>query len=777
MTADARVKMFNSVKHSLPAVDYVSIVRSVYGDRKALFFGALAGFIAASLSAYKTHSIALMVVAILIVVAGAMRYWNMMAFWSANVSHDDADAAEYWEFRATVGGGAVAAIYGAWCFVSLAIVDDSFAALIAISMSATMMVGVVARNFGLDRLVTLQTSLLCVPLATGLLLVGDIYHGTLAGLLSIMLISFRKLAGDTRTLLLNAVHDRVNVSRLAVERDTALNTMTHGLCMLDEAGRISVVNQQAEVVFFGSDPSRCVGALFTDVVFRAQQAGFISATSAEYLLAEIDAGDPVKIVLNIPDNNQCEITINSQAGHTVLMFENITERVRANERISYMARYDGLTKLANRAFFTEQAEARLKEIRATESAESAMLMIVDIDDFKHVNDTFGHPVGDALLVKVARRVQEVFGSNSIVARFGGDEFIVFNSGDITVESIECQAKKVLEALQLPYEVHDQVLAGNASIGIVLEHGESALETLLTRADLALYTAKGEGKARWCLFHDQMDVEYRERQRLKTDLHGALDRNEFSLFYQPIIDLRTKKIAGCEALIRWNHKELGFVPPMLFIPIAEESGVMAEISQWVIKTAARECAAWPDDITISVNLSATDFRNGNIEEMVDDALDGSGLDPRRLIIEITETALIEERELATNILKRVRSKGVGIALDDFGTGYSSLSYLHTLPFTKLKIDRSFVVDVVSNKRSQQMLANIARLSKDLNLTVTVEGIETDEQLQIIARSAEVDHAQGYLFGAPLPRNEILKLMGHTLPHEVQEPTKKRRLKKS
>jgi predicted signal transduction protein with EAL and GGDEF domain len=297
-----------------------------------------------------------------------------------------------------------------------------------------------------------------------------------------------------------------------------------------------------------------------------------------------------------------------------------------------------------------------------------------------------------------------------------------------------------------------------------------LDGLMTKADLALYKAKGSGKAQAQVFRDEMDTAYRYRQRLKAELRAAVEANALTLAFQPLIDLKSRKVVACEALARWTHPTLGTIPPGLFIPIAEETGLVSDITRWALRTAAAECANWPNDISVSVNVSARDFRNADVEEMVSSALTSSGLPPHRLEVEVTETALIEERDAATKILSSLGKRGIGIALDDFGTGYSSLSYLQALPFTKLKVDRSFVMDITSNPRSLKLLSNVAQLGKDINLTVTAEGVETEEQLALIQAHTKVDQIQGYLFGVPLPRREIAELIdrmeGAVAPSEAR-----------
>jgi diguanylate cyclase (GGDEF)-like protein len=388
----------------------------------------------------------------------------------------------------------------------------------------------------------------------------------------------------------------------------------------------------------------------------------------------------------------------------------------------------------------------------------AMLMIVDIDDFKHVNDTLGHLIGDRVLIETSERLSRVLGRDSLVARLGGDEYVVYRSGGVQLSDTVTDPEAILGGFRGPFEVEGEVFSVNVSVGVVtLTDGSDDLDALMTKADLALYKAKALGKGRSQVFHDEMDTDYRYRQRLKAELKQTVADGALSLVFQPIVDLKSRRVVSCEALARWHHPELGSIPPSLFIPIAEETGLISEISRWVLATATAECRNWPEEVSVSVNISARDFRNSDVAAMVKTALSGSGLAPHRLEIEVTETAVIEERAAATKILAKLAKQGIGIALDDFGTGYSSLSYLQALPFTKLKIDRSFVMDIAENPRSLKLLSNVAQLGKDINLTVTAEGVETEEQLNLIAEHSKVDQIQGYLFGVPLPRREVAELI--------------------
>jgi diguanylate cyclase (GGDEF)-like protein len=750
--------MFTPARKSMPAIDYVSIVRSVYGDRRAMVIGAVGCAVCTCATGYVTGSGIFYLIAAGFLISCAVRFLDMTRFLRADIGPADVDAAARWEVRATYHGAIFAFLCGMWCLSGLVFVNNPFAELLSLVSTVACMVGIVTRNFGLDRLLSIQLAIVITLIMVGLLLKNDGYHWFVAFALFPMLIAFRVLAADVRGILLAAVHGRVDASRLADELDAALDTMQHGLCMLDQNGVITVINDRAIETFADFAPGSYEGRPFADFLAAAVSAGTLPATAAAELAEAGGRVEPHKLVLHLADNRHYEVTFSSRQARTVLLFEDISERIKAAERITFMARYDALTGLPNRGYFTEQVEADLGRWRASAGHDMATLMIIDVDDFKHVNDTQGHLVGDRLLVDAAQRLQTALGDRSVIARLGGDEFIVYRGGAPSSEQVMGDAQTVLAAFRPPFELLGEHLSVNISIGMVSSSDRSDdLSELMTKADLALYKAKAQGKAQCQMFRDDMDVEYRYRQRLKLELRDAISTGGLTLAYQPVIDLKTRRVIGCEALARWHHPELGTIPPSVFIPIAEESGLISDISRWVLNTATAECHNWPDEVRVAVNISARDLRSGDVAQMVGTALAASGLPPHRLEVEVTETAVIEEREAASVIFRTLAAQGIGIALDDFGTGYSSLSYLQAMPFTKLKIDRSFVVDIASNPRALKLLTNVARLGRDIGLTVTAEGIETEEQLALIEAHTSIDQIQGYLFGVPLPRRDVFELI--------------------
>jgi diguanylate cyclase (GGDEF)-like protein len=763
--------VFISARKTMPAHDYASVLRSVYGDRGAILAGSAASAIAAWLTAYKTGSLPLYLVTAAFIAIGLVRYVNMRAFWRATQANENA-AAEIWETRALVYSGLMAATYGAWCLISMAVVRDPFAELASASISIAVTVGLVARNFGLDRLVALHMLLVIVPLSVGVALHGDIYHIILAGLLGVMLASFRKFAGDVRTILLSAVHGRVEASRLAAELDMAMATLEHGLCLLDEQGTISVANDRAKHLFARLGVEALVGLPLQTALKSLTDTGQLAPSAIDRLSGIVDQGRSGKVLLGLAGGHSYEVTVSTGKGRSVLLFEDISERVATEERISYMARHDVLTGLPNRTYFGELTSEDLDARRTGVAARVASLMIIDLDDFKHVNDTFGHLVGDELLMQVARRLRRALPEDAVLARLGGDEFVVYR-GDVDPQRAEDDARPLLDAFGAPFILDGLNLQVNVSIGVVTSANPlDQVDDLMTKADLALYSAKGDGKAKSHVFHAQMDIDYHYRQRLKNDLRQAIQAGGLTLAFQPLLDITTRKVVTCEALARWNHPELGPIPPSVFIPVAEETGLISDITAWVIAEAIAQCRTWPGTVGVAVNVSTRDFRGMDVQQAVDAALQASGLPPSRLEIEVTETALIEEPEIAKAVLAALAAKGVEIALDDFGTGYSSLSYLSALPFSKLKIDRSFVQEIEDDARSLRLLANVASLGRDLDLTVVAEGVETAAQFDLMLAKTQVQQVQGYLFSRPLPADDIADLILH-LNDDTVIPVKRRK----
>jgi diguanylate cyclase (GGDEF)-like protein len=386
------------------------------------------------------------------------------------------------------------------------------------------------------------------------------------------------------------------------------------------------------------------------------------------------------------------------------------------------------------------------------------VLCLDLDNFKAINDTLGHPVGDALLCAVSERLRDLAGGMDLVSRTGGDEFSIVQSGaEEQPAAAAALAAHIVEALGLPFEVGDHHVVIGASVGVAIapDDGDSA-DQLLKNADMALYRAKEEGRARFHFFESEMDVKAQARRALELDLRAAVTVGEFEVFYQPFVNLAENRITGFEALVRWNHPTRGRVSPAEFIPLAEETGLIAAIGEWVLRQACTEAKSWPSDLRVAVNVSPVQFRNKTLLSTVVSALATSGLRANLLELEITETVLMTNNDATLALLHELRSLGVRISMDDFGTGYSSLSYLRSFPFDKIKIDQSFVRDLTERPDSIAIIRAVADLGQSFGMTTTAEGVETQEQLDKM-RAEGCNEVQGYFYSKPVPASEIPQLL--------------------
>jgi diguanylate cyclase (GGDEF)-like protein len=433
--------------------------------------------------------------------------------------------------------------------------------------------------------------------------------------------------------------------------------------------------------------------------------------------------------------------------------EHISHVLDLAYRAGHIALHDMLTGLPNRVLLNERLEQALAR---TSDAATVATHILDLDHFKNVNDTLGHPVGDRLLCKVAERLRTLVRETDTIARMGGDEFAIVQAPLASVSDAVALGARIIEAVSRPYDIDGQQVVVGASVGIAVSPGSSAgPERLMRNADLALYEAKGAGRGTYRVFEPQMDAQMQARRSMESDLRRALAEGQFELHYQPVVDLATNEINGFEALIRWCHPEKGVISPGAFIPLAEELGLIVAIGEWVLREACATAARWPQNITIAVNISAAQMRNPGLVQTVMSALSASGLSPTRLELEITETALLTDNELTLAMLHQLQELGVRVANDDFGTGYSSLSHLQSFPFDRIKIDRSFVKGIAHCAGSLNIVRAMATLANGLGIRATAEGVENKAQLDWV-RSEGCTEMQGFLMSGALPAAEVERL---------------------
>jgi diguanylate cyclase (GGDEF)-like protein len=500
------------------------------------------------------------------------------------------------------------------------------------------------------------------------------------------------------------------------------------------------------------------GRLLVDVLRELKAAGEWDNDPDEFFNALVANARAGRVVTRTIDRCGRSLRVVEQpmkGGGWVATFEDITEWQAAQEQITHMARHDALTNLPNRTLFREQLEKALRLVRRS---DQLAVLCLDLDHFKDINDSLGHPVGDALLKEVARRLGECVTEHDTVARLGGDEFaIVQFCSDCEPSAVAMLASHVVERVSAPYEIAGHQLVIGVSIGISLapEDGKNPDE-LLKKADLALYRAKEDGRGTYRFFETGMDARAQARRILELDLRAALKRREFEVYYQPIRDVAKDVVVAFEALVRWNHSLRGMISPVNFIPLAEETGLIVPLGDWVLRQACMDAAGWSQEVCVAVNLSPVQFKNPNLVSAVKEALRASGLPAHRLELEITESVLLQNSEATLAVLHELRGFGVRISLDDFGTGYSSLSYLRSFPFDKIKIDRSFVNELATRDDSMAIVRAVTGLGKSLGIVTTAEGVETDAQFELL-RQEGCTQAQGYLFSRPRPAAEVENML--------------------
>ena len=543
----------------------------------------------------------------------------------------------------------------------------------------------------------------------------------------------------------------------------ALGNVSQAILLFDAAGRLLMSNQRyCEMYGLPPDVTQ-PGCTIRDLLDHRRRKGMLSddpETYCENLLSTLAEGRTFQQFAELPDGRTIAIMNHPlKGGGWVATHEDITERRRAEAKISYMARHDALTDLPNRLLFHEQLE---RALAGTARGGSLAVLCLDIDHFKDVNDTLGHPIGDLLLKVVAARIRACIRGIDAVARLGGDEFAIVQAGGAQPTDATALAARLIETVGAPFELDGHEVIVGMSIGIAIspDDGTDPFQ-LLKNADMALYRAKSDGRGVYRFFEPEMDALMQARRALELDLRKAIAQGDFELYYQPIVDISTRHVRGFEALIRWRHPQRGMVLPLDFIPLAEETGLIIPLGEWVLRQACKEAAGWPGVVDVAVNLSPVQFKNKNLVTTVMMALSAAGLAPSRLELEITESVLLQESEATLAMLHQLRSFGVKISMDDFGTGYSSLGYLRTFPFDKIKIDRSFIRGMSDGGESLAIVRAVAAMGRSLGIVTTAEGVETSEQFERL-KVEGCTQAQGYYFSPPRPAAEVRGLLATLNP---------------
>ena len=565
------------------------------------------------------------------------------------------------------------------------------------------------------------------------------------------------------TKRLEAIRESERILRLQnIRFEAAVNNMSQGLCMFDAERRLVICNDTYARIY-GLPPHLVApGTSLSAILDHRLSIGIHAGESKETYLKEaialVESGREDIVTVELRDGRIISVQHHPIAeGGWVSTHQDVTEQRRSEARIHHLARHDSLTDLPNRLMFRETMDGAEQRIKR---GEIVAVLAIDLDHFKLVNDTLGHGVGDILLRMVADRLRASCRDGDAVARLGGDEFAILTAALVHAHDAASVADRIVKNMAEPFEIDGNEIVIGASVGIAVAPGDGIRsEALLKNADLALYRAKNEGRGAYHFFEKGMDAALQERRATELGLRQALARGEFRLVFQPLFNLDENRICGLEALLRWYTPERGTIPPQDFIPVAEETGLIVPIGEWVLREACRAASGWPRDVRVAMNLSTAQFRNRNLYSHIKLALDSADLEPSRLELEVTESLLLNESESTLRTLHQLRKLGVRISMDDFGTGYSSLSYLRSFPFDKIKIDQSFVRDVAIKEDSRAIVSAVIGLGRSLGMATTAEGIETEAQLDMV-RSQGCTEVQGFLLSPPLPASAIDRLFAET-----------------
>jgi diguanylate cyclase (GGDEF)-like protein len=569
---------------------------------------------------------------------------------------------------------------------------------------------------------------------------------------------------EERTVALRQREEELRAQNLRF--DAALSNMSQALLMFDASARLVISNRRYVEMYRLSPEVVKPGCLLRDLLQHRLENGTFSDDPDSYvcnLMSAIAQGKTWSQLVELADGRTISVLNHPMAGGGwVATHEDITERRRAEKQIVHMARHDALTDLPNRVLLHERLAHALADLPRD---RRLAVLYLDLDHFKGVNDTLGHQIGDDLLKTIAARLRDCVGEDDTVARVGGDEFAIIRAGIEQPDDAAALARRICEAVKEPCELNGHAVMPDTSIGLALAPGDGSDPTeLLKNADMALYRAKADGRGTYRFFEPAMDARMKSRRALELALRVALAKGEFELHYQPLVSLDDRRITGCEALLRWQHPGRGLVPPVEFIPIAEEIGLIVPLGEWVLRQACLDAMQWPGDIKVAVNLSPLQVMNQNLVAVVVGALATSGLPASRLEVEITESVLMQNSETTLATLHRLRELGVKISMDDFGTGYSSLSYLRSFPFDKIKIDRCFISGLATGDDSVAIVMAIAGLARHLGISTTAEGVETKQQFQQV-KALGCSEMQGFLFSPPRPIAEVTQLFRARLDKET------------
>lgn len=728
---------------TLPTDVYLSFVSSLFENRGTLITGVVVHVVWCAIVYSYTGSQFYLFAAAGFPLIFAFRFFDFLRFDKVDkASLSDGEIAR-WERRYVVGATLLALLLGTTSGHAMLVLKDSFVAFTCIAMTMGSMMSIVGRNYGSRYAVDFQTLGCCVPMIIACVASGD----THLALMSLLLIPFglttRSMANGVRKFLYKNVLAARQIRIIANQLELALTTIAHGLIMLDSEGRIEVINRRASNLLGLPGAAELEGRPLVGILDAHSD---YRPTKIVREVKQLLSGSIDRTVFQLQPGLHVEFSASRREdGGVVLIFEDVTARVAAEEKILHLVQFDALTGLANRNHFT----AMVSKALAKRSGETlAALVILDVAGFKHVNDLRGHVVGDRVLAAIGARVSTQIGQDLIAGHLVGDEFTLFVLAEDRAQ-LEARIEQVHGEVQQAYELPGLRIAVYVNAGcVVAPAAQFEIETWLIKADLALREAQATGNGALAFFRPEMDARYVEEQKLREDLRAAVAEGALQVAYQPMYCVDGTRIECMEALARWKHPTKGMIAPNVFIPMAEDMGIITDITRFVLERACEECVGWAQPVSVSVNLSVHDLLSPDIVGDVLDVLVRKGLPPTRLHLEVTESCFINDPVAVGGVLHQLRAKGITIAIDDFGTGFSSLSYLTSLPLDIVKLDRAFIRDLDLDSQRIKLLRGITSMSRDLGLRIVIEGVETLDQLQLIHDNGFADLIQGYVFSPPV-----------------------------
>ncbi len=747
----------------LPPEVRAALIKSLFAPISSLTIGAINCSIIGMAVAFSVSNRGIMATSAAIFAVGMLRVASAVLYRRSKKAADQPAITERWERVYEAGAWGFSGLLGLLCWLTLRQTTDAALQMAVITTATGYAAAISGRNAGRPFIALAQFTFIMLPMVIALLIYPDWIHKALGlvGLLFIygmadITLSIRDIIIQALTMTRKEAALAARFEEQANRFDIALNNMSHGLCMLDQQDRLQVWNERFLELLHLQKVPVCVGMRIPQLVRHSIRAGNHRAKSVKQVITELVHGlreDKFdQFYTSLDGDRTIAVSRRMMAdGGSVIILEDVTERKRAQERITHLAKFDELTGLANRTQFRERINATLATVH--ERQNPLAIHLIDLDRFKAINDTLGHPIGDKLLKEVATRLCAVIKPGDMITRFGGDEFVVLQTATERRLDAEWLAKRLARTLKEPFEIDGHRIDIGASIGIAMAPTDGVnADELLKKADMALYATKNGGGGGHRFFAMDMEAAVQERRALELDLRDALALGQFELNYQPLVDLRSGRVTTCEALLRWTHPIRGEVPPAVFIPVAEETGQIIAIGEWALHRACAEAASWPHGVKVAVNLSPVQFRDRGLALQVVKALAKSGLPPQRLELEVTERLLLEDNDGTLAAMQQLNNLGVSLSLDDFGTGYSSLNYLRKFPFHKIKIDQSFICDLGDERGAQAIIGAVASLGAGLDKIVVAEGVETEAQMKLVA-SLGCHEGQGYLFGRPMSGETI------------------------